>query len=434
VSSVTTTTTGRHVRGGVGESAPRPDGTAKVQGTFAFVQDLHDDRMLWGATLRSPHAHARITRLDVAPALALRGVHAVLTQDDVTGARTFGLERPDQPVLADGVVRYWGEPVAVVAADDLETARRAVAAIDVAYEELPLVVDPVAAVDAGEFFRHAHVERGDQDARGEVVVEGYYEVGSQDQAPLGTEAGLAVPDGQGGIDLWVPTQWVHADLEQIAPCLGLAEDQVRVHPGGVGGAFGAREDVSLQIHLCLLAQRTGRPVKMVYSRAESFTGHVHRHPARLWYRHEADADGRLVRVEATLVLDGGAYASTSAAVLANATYFAVGPYAVGSVRVDGYAARTNNPPCGAMRGFGAVQACFGHESQMDRLAAALGMDPLELRLRNTLEQGDTSTPPGSGSRGRCRPPRPSGRCRACRCPTPWTRTTTTRATCPAAPG
>jgi xanthine dehydrogenase D subunit len=379
---------------GVGASVERPDGRAKVRGEFAFVEDLHEDRMLWGATLRSPVARGRIARLEVAPALALPGVHAVLTQDDVPGHPRFGLEHDDQPVLADGEVRYWGEPIAVVAAIDEDTARRAAAAIELVVEPLPAQVDPVAAVDAGQVVRHVRVRRGDPARRGDVVVEGYYEVGSQDQAPLGPEAGLAVPGPGDTIDLWVPTQWVHADLRQIAPCLGKRPEQVRVHPGGVGGAFGAHEDVSLQIHLCLLAERTGLPVKMVYSREESFVGHVHRHPARMWFRHEATRDGQLVRVEASVLLDGGAYASTSAAVIANAAYFAVGPYRVPSVSVDGWAARTNNPPCGAMRGFGAVQACFGHESQMDRLAAALGMDPLELRLRNVVGPGDVMSTTG----------------------------------------
>ncbi|HEU4895518.1 MAG TPA: molybdopterin cofactor-binding domain-containing protein, partial [Acidimicrobiia bacterium] len=168
----------------------------------------------------------------------------------------------------------------------------------------------------------------------------------------------------------------------------LRPEQVRVHPTGIGGAFGAREDVNLHIHLCLLALYTGRPVKMVYDRAESFTGHVHRHPASMWYRHEADEDGRLVRVEARIVIDGGAYASTTSAVLANACYFAVGPYRCDSVSVDGAGTRTNNPPCGAMRGFGAVQVCVAYEAQMDRLAAELGMDPLEIRRRNALATGD----------------------------------------------
>ena len=171
---------------------------------------------------------------------------------------------------------------------------------------------------------------------------------------------------------------MHVDHRQLVACLGLTDDQVRLHPAGIGGAFGAREDITLQIHLCLLALHTGRPVKMVYDRAESFAGHVHRHPARMWYRHEADRDTRkLVRVEAKLLLDGGAYAETSSAVIANAAYFAPGPYVVPSVDITAVAVRTNNPPAGAMRGFGANQACFAHEAQMDRLAAELGVDPIQ---------------------------------------------------------
>ncbi|MGA7272265.1 MAG: molybdopterin cofactor-binding domain-containing protein, partial [Acidimicrobiia bacterium] len=249
-------------------------------------------------------------------------------------------------------------------------------------------VDPERAEATDDVFRRVRIRRGDQEAAGTVVVEGFYEVGMQDQAPLGTEAGLAVPDGSGGVDLYATSQFVHADQEQMVASLGLRPDQVRSHPAGVGGAFGAREDLNLHIHLCLLALHTGRPVKMVYHRAESFAGHVHRHPARMWYRHEADQEGRLVRVTARILLDGGAYASTTGAVLGNACYFAVGPYRCDSVAVDGAGVRTNNPPCGAMRGFGAVQVCFAHESQMDRLAARLGMDPLELRRRNALRRGD----------------------------------------------
>ncbi|MBW3667357.1 MAG: molybdopterin-dependent oxidoreductase [Actinobacteria bacterium] len=194
--------------------------------------------------------------------------------------------------------------------------------------------------------------------------------------------------GQGGVDLYATSQFVHVDHQQVVASLGVGEDQVRAHPTGIGGAFGAREDVNLHIHLCMLALYTGQPVKMVYRRSESFTGHVHRHPARMWYRHEADADGRLVRVEAKVLIDGGAYASTTAAVLGNACYFAVGPYRCDSVSVDGAGVKTNNPPCGAMRGFGAVQVCFAYETQMDRLAAELGLDPLELRRRNALATGD----------------------------------------------
>ena len=385
---MTSTTERSGVRSGVGTSAERPDGIPKVKGNFAYSSDLSAHGTLWGATLRSPHAHARIAKLDIAPALRVPGVSAVLTLDDVPGRSTFGLDAADQPVMCDGVVRYWGESIAIVAADDLEDARRAVAAIDVEYEVLTPLVDPEVAVDRGEVFRRLTVSRGDESVRGEVVVEGYYETGMQDQAPLGPEAGLAIPDGEGGVDLYVATQWSHVDQEQIVASLGVPSDRVRVHLSGIGGAFGAREDVSLQIHLCLLALHTGRPVRMVYNRAESFVGHVHRHPSRMWYRHEATSEGDLVRVEAKLLLDGGAYMSSSPAVIANAAYFAVGPYRSPSVSVDGIMARTNNPPCGAMRGFGAVQSCFAYEAQMDRLAAALEMDPLELRVRNALAPGD----------------------------------------------
>ena len=338
------------VEGGIGESPLRPDGVAKVEGTFEYAQDLWSEGALWGATVRSPHAYARIISIDVAPALAIGGVHAVLTAEDVPGRPTFGLEHPDQPVLASEYVNYWGEPVALVAAEDHETAKRAAAAVRVEYEELEPRTDPLAADESDDVFRRVTIRRGDQEASGSVVVEGYYEVGMQDQAPLGTEAGLAVPDGEGGVDLYATSQFVHVDHEQVVASLGIPADRVRAHPTGIGGAFGAREDVNLHIHLCMLALHTGEPVKMVYDRSESFTGHVHRHPARMWYRHEADEDGTLVRVEARVVIDGGAYASTTAAVLGNACYFAVGPYRCESVSVDGVGTRTNNRAKRCVRG------------------------------------------------------------------------------------
>jgi CO/xanthine dehydrogenase Mo-binding subunit len=291
-------------------------------------------------------------------------------------------------VLCDGTVRHVGEPIAVVAADDEETARLAAAAIVVEVEELPPLLDVEEALARGEVFRHARVRHGDQSLRGEVVVEGEYETSAQDQAPLGTEAGLAIPDGAGGVDLWGPTQWTHIDHQQLVACLDLAPEQVRVHNVGLGGAFGGREDLSLQTHVAMLALVTGRPVKMVFDRTESFVAHVKRHRARMRYRHEADREGRLVRVEAQLLLDGGAYQTTSAAVVANSAYFALGPYRCPSTAIDGYALRTNHFPSGAMRGFGANQPAVAAEAQMDRLAAELGIDPVELRLRNAIAPGD----------------------------------------------
>jgi len=393
--------------GGVGASVRRPDGTLKVRGEFAYSSDLQAPFMLWGATVRSPHPRARIVGIDTRGAAALPGVRAVLTHADVPGRRVYGLEVADQPVLAWDQVRFQGEPVAIVAADHPETARRAAAAVRVEYEVLDPVTDAGRALEpdapalhpGGNVTRRVRIRRGDPDAAGKVVVRGTYRVGMQDQAPLGPESGLAVPAEDGGVDLYVATQWLHVDREQVAASLDLPPERVRISLAGVGGAFGAREDLSMQIHACLLALRTSRPVKMVYSREESFFAHVHRHPARLEYEHHATRDGRLVHVRARILLDGGAYTSSSPAVAANAACFAVGPYQCPNATIDAVVAYTNNPPCGAMRGFGAVQTCFAYESQMDRLAAELGLDPVELRLRNAMREGAATLPTGQEVEG-----------------------------------
>ena len=395
-------------RARVGEAAPRHDATPKVTGEFAYSSDLNAAGMLWGVTVRSPHAHAKIVQLDISQAVRLPGVHAVLTHADVPGQKTYGLEFADQPVLAADRVRYYGEPVALVAAEEPEQARRAAAAVRVEYEVLEPVVDMERATEQPPLHperptmahgyrederpnvvRHLVIRHGDPDADGDVTVSGVYELGIQDQAFLGPESGLAVPDGEGGVDIYVATQWLHVDRDQVAPCLGLAAEMVRIHLAGVGGAFGGREDLSMQIHGALLALHTKRPVKIVYNREESFFGHVHRHPARIWCEHRATKAGELVNVRMRILLDGGAYASSSTAVTSNAACFAIGPYKVANALLESTCVYTNNPPCGAMRGFGAVQTCFAAEAQMDKLAEALGIDPVELRLLNALGPGDT---------------------------------------------
>jgi xanthine dehydrogenase D subunit len=380
---------------GVGASVQRPDGTLKVTGEFAFSSDLWMADMLWGTTLRSTHPRARIRSMDITGALKVPGVAAVLSADDVPGRKTFGLEAADQPVLADGQVRYQGEPLLIIAADHPETARRAAAAVTVDYEVLTPVINAEAALQPGadpvhpdgNLVRHVRIRRGDPQAQADIMVSGRYQVGMQDQAFLGPESGLAVPAEDGGIELYVATQWLHVDQAQVAASLGMPEDKVRLVLAGVGGAFGAREDLSMQIHACVLALHTGRPVKMVYSREESFFGHVHRHPATLYYEHGITAAGRLVSLTARIYLDGGAYMSSSPAVVANAATLGAGPYEVPNVAIDVYAAYTNNPPCGAMRGFGAVQAAFAYESQMDECARRLGLDPVEFRIRNAMSEG-----------------------------------------------
>ncbi|MGA5898727.1 xanthine dehydrogenase subunit D [Streptomyces venetus] len=403
-------TQGSQTKGGIGESTLRPDGTLKVTGEFAYSSDMWHEDMLWGQILRSTVAHAEIVSIDTSEALALPGVYAVLTYDDLpTAVKNYGLEIQDTPVLAHGKVRHHGEPVAVVAADHPETARRAAAKIRVDYRELPVITDEASATAPDAILVHENrddhhaghvphpnivhrqpIVRGDVAAarrRADVIVEGEYTFGMQDQAFLGPESGLAVPEEDGGVHLYIATQWLHSDLRQIAPVLGLPEDKVRMTLSGVGGAFGGREDLSMQIHACLLALRTGKPVKIVYNRFESFFGHVHRHPAKLHYEHGATRDGKLTHMKCRIVLDGGAYASASPAVVGNASSLSVGPYVIDDVDIEAIALYTNNPPCGAMRGFGAVQACFAYEAQMDKLAAKLGMDPVEFRRLNAMEQG-----------------------------------------------
>lgn len=391
--------------GGIAQSIARPDGDLKARGRFAFSSDLWIEGMIWGATVRSPHPHARIVAIDVKAAATMPGVHAVLTAADIPGKNAFGLMIADQPALAEKVVRFEGEAVALVAADDPELARKAASAVKVTYEPLPVVdsMEFARSMDApklhavGNIVRQLVIRRGAIE-EAPVVVTGEYEIGMQDQAPLGTESGLAIPLEDGGVELFANTQWIHADRNQLAGVLGLPPSKIRVQLAGVGGAFGGREDLSLQAHLCLLALATGKPVKMVYSREESFYGHPHRHPGTLRYEHGADLDGRLRYVKCWIELDGGAYASTSPAVISNTASFSVGPYVCPAVEIEAAVYYTNNPPCGAMRGFGAVQAAIGHEAQMDRLADRLGLSPLEIRLRNVLDEGGVM-PTGQVIRG-----------------------------------
>ncbi|MFC0110598.1 xanthine dehydrogenase subunit D [Kibdelosporangium aridum] len=386
------------ITGGIGESPLRPDGPLKVRGQYAYSSDLWLENMLWGATLRSPHPSARMLSIDASAALAMPGVHAVLTYKDVPGENVYGLKFQDTPVLAEEVVRYQGEPVALVAAEHPETARQALKAIKVEYEVFQPLLDAELVAHSpdlpklhpgGNLVRYQRIIKGDPDATADVVVTGVYEIGMQDQAFLGPESGLAVPEGH-GVHLFLATQWLHVDQKQTAKALGLPVEKVKLTMSGVGGAFGGREDLSIQVHACMLALRTQRPVKMAYNRQESFFGHVHRHPAKMYYEHGATSEGDLVYVRAKLYFDGGAYASKTPVVVGNGTTLGVGPYNVPNAKIEGWGVYTNNPPCGAMRGLGAVQPTYAYESQMDKLAAALGMDPADLRIRNAMSEGSTT--------------------------------------------
>nr|WP_240957707.1 molybdopterin cofactor-binding domain-containing protein [Streptomyces barkulensis] len=381
-------------RHGLGASLQPADALAKVQGTFPYAADLWAEGLLWAAVLRSPHPHARIVSVDTAPAAEMPGVRAVITHEDVPGDATHGRRVADRPAFARDTVRHHGEPIAAVAADHPDTARLAAAAIAVEYEILEPVTDPEKAFEAesihpdGNLIRHIPLRYGDESVTGEVVVEGLYRIGRQDPAPIGAEAGLAVPRTDGGVEIYTASTDPHTDRDLAAACFGLRPEQVKVVVTGVPGAMADREDLSVQLPLGLLAMRTGCPVKLAAGREESFLGHAHRHPTLLRYRHHADSDGRLVKVEAQILLDAGAYADDSADALAAAVSFAAGPYVVPHAAIDGWAVRTNNPPSGHVRGEGAMQVCAAYEGQMDKLAARLGMDPVELRMRNVMATGD----------------------------------------------
>jgi CO/xanthine dehydrogenase Mo-binding subunit len=381
----------------VGASARRPDGPPKVRGAFAYSSDLRRDGMLFGATTRSPHPHARIRAIDTTAADRAAGVRCVLTHADVPGRPTFGLvvarpARARRRIACASTARPWPSSPPTT----WPPARAAARLVRVEYEPLPVLSDPERRGDpaapsapGGNVLRHLPVLHGDVDAHAHEARS--WSAASTRSAPrTRRRSGPRAARGaaaDGGVDLHIATQWLHADRDQVAACLALEPAQVRLVAAGAGGAFGAREDLTMQVHACLLALRTGRPVQVPYTRQESFLAHVHRHPARMAYEHGATRDGRLIYVRARLLLDGGAYASTSIPVVMVAASFLGGPYAVPHAAFDASVVFTNNPPAGAMRGFGAVQVCFGYEAQMDRLAAAVGLSPLELRRRNALATG-----------------------------------------------
>jgi CO/xanthine dehydrogenase Mo-binding subunit/aerobic-type carbon monoxide dehydrogenase small subunit (CoxS/CutS family) len=392
----------------VGHSFPRPDAVARVTGAARFADDYAFPGMLVGATLRAAHPHARILSIDTRRAAALPGVHAVLTHADVPGCNRHGLVNFDWPVLCDDKVRYLGDAVAIVAADSAAVAAEALQRIEVEYEPLPVVASaedarrPDAAIvheerKAGNLLEHIKLRHGDVEegfARAEVIVEREYRTPAYDHMFLEPECSIGVPAGYDAdhpkLTVYAGSQIPYADRDQIAAALDLPPEDVRVRGTPVGGGFGGKEDIMGQIHAALLAQATGRPVKILYDRAESMLAHPKRHATVIRIRTGARRDGRLLAVEAELTGDAGAYASLSTHVLTRATTHATGPYEVPHARIDCHAMYTNNPPAGAFRGFGVTQSAFAVESNMDILAHELGMDPFALRRKNAVRIGSTT--------------------------------------------
>jgi CO/xanthine dehydrogenase Mo-binding subunit len=396
----------------IGQSLPRVDAQAKVTGEALYPGDINLPNQAWMKILFANRPHARIRSIDTSRAEALPGVLAVLTAKDVP-VNEYGLIMPDQPVLcgpgsakpyADHV-RWIGDQVAIVIAETDAIAAQGRDLIVVDYENLPVLTDPEEAMKDGavsihperdsNIFCHYRIRKGDVEtafAQADVVIEGEYRTPAQEHAFLQPEAGVSYIDEEGRVTVVVGGQWTHEDQEQVAHALGLPLEQVRIIYPSIGGAFGGREDMSVQIVLALAVwrlQQCGihRPVKIIWSREESMIGHHKRHPYLLRTRWGANREGKVIAAEVEVIADGGGYAYTSTKVLGNATMMCTGPYEIPNVKVDAYAVYTNNMVTGAFRGFGGPQGAFAAETQMNRLAEALGIDPVEIRLRNILREG-----------------------------------------------
>ncbi|MBN2146729.1 MAG: xanthine dehydrogenase family protein molybdopterin-binding subunit [Anaerolineales bacterium] len=396
----------------LGQSVQRVDAVSKVTGAALYPGDINLPEQAYMKLLFANRPHAIIKSIDTSKAEALPGVLAVLTAKDVP-VNEYGLIMPDQPVLCGPGsskpfaerVRFVGDQVAVVVAETEEIAAQGRDLIEVVYEDLPVVTDMLAAMkedalllhpDLGSnIFCHYRIRKGDVEAAfaaADVIVEGEYRTPAQEHAFLQPEAGVAYIDEEGRVTVQVAGQWTHEDREQIAHALGLPEEQVRVIYPAIGGAFGGREDMSVQIVLGLAVWRLSqrgirRPVKIIWSREESIIGHHKRHPFIIRTRWGASKEGKLLAAEAEVIEDGGAYVYTSTKVLGNATLMCTGPYEIPNVKVDSYAVYTNQIPGGAFRGFGGPQGAFAAEMQMNRLAEVLGMDAVELRMKNVLREG-----------------------------------------------
>lgn len=394
----------------IGKGVPKYDAWGKAKGEVIYADDFSMPGMLYGKVFRSSVPRAKILSIDTSKAENLPGVHAVITSKDVPrndlrarfgqgteiGAQFEGLYR----VLAEGEVRYYGEPIALIAAETLEIAEKACELIEVQYEPLPGVFDPLEAMqpDAPQIGEkknniasHFKIRKGDVEkgfAQSEVIVEGFYQVGYQDHAYLELESGVAWVDDDGTIVIRVSSQVIE-HFREVAEVLNLPHSKVRYIGTLIGGGFGGKEDITVESYLALLAWKTRKPVKLTYTRKESLLVHSKRHPYYMYYKTGATKEGKILAVQAKLVSDAGSYAALSPWVLLYSTVDAVGPYNVENVKVDAYTVMTNTPITSAFRGFGAPQVNLAYESQMNELAKKLNMDPLELRRRNYLKQGET---------------------------------------------
>ncbi|KNF07104.1 putative xanthine dehydrogenase subunit D [Gottschalkia purinilytica] len=383
----------------VGKSVLRVDALSKVKGEAIYPQDIYMDGMLYGKTLRSKYPHAYI-KVDTSEAEAIDGVIKVLTYKDVPGHNSHGVLFKDHEVFCEKKVRRVGDPIAFVIAESEKIADEALGKIKVDYDILEAVFDPIEAMkesspkvhdnEDSNILYHYKLKTGDVEeafSKCDVIVENEYKTSMVDHAFLQPEAGVAYMEEDETLTVCVATQYPHFDQLEVAEAMGLPLEKIKIINPAVGGAFGGREDITLQIHLALAAYITKKPVKAIYSRDESFEAHSKRHPYIMKYKTGATKDGKLLAMEATIIGDTGAYASWAPNVLRKGGVHATGPYEIPNVKVDSYAVYTNNPFAGAMRGFGATQPPIAYEQQMDMLAEKLEMDPIEFRLKNIFKEG-----------------------------------------------
>ncbi|HUK50495.1 MAG TPA: molybdopterin cofactor-binding domain-containing protein [Terriglobales bacterium] len=384
----------------IGKTVQRKDGPGKVTGQTQFFSDMTLPNMLYAKTARSKYPHALIKSIDTKRAQAAPGVVAVITCKDIPGLNGFGILIPDQPVLCSDKVRHLGDAVAVVAAETLEAAEKATSLVDVEYSPLPVVSDPVEAMkpeapkvhEKGNILRHSKIQKGNVEEafrNAAFVVANTYKTGRQMHMYLETEAGVALLDERERIVLYSGGQSPYRDQMQISRALGIKPEEIRVISTPVGGAFGGKEENTVQIHLALLAKKTKRPVKMVWTREESGATGIKRHPMTVTIKTATNKEGRLVANQVRIIADTGAYASLGPTVLDVAIENCCGPYRIPNIDIDAYSVYTNNGVAGAFRGFGSPQVNFALESNMDILAEKLGVDRLEIRKKNVLHQGDT---------------------------------------------
>lgn len=385
----------------VGKVVPRIDGVEKATGRLKYLTDIGLPGLLHGRILRSKYPHALIKRIDTSRAEALPGVVKVLTYKDVPGVNGFGIIIPDQPVFCREKVRYVGDAVAGVVAENPVVAEEALELIAVEYEPLPVVDDPEAAMaedaprvhEKGNIHQEVHVRHGDVAAgfaEADLIVENVYHTSRQMHTFLETEGGLAFFDEEGMLNVWVGSQYPQRDQLQLARILGLNPRKIRVVSSPTGGGFGGKDELTIQPQLAVMAYVTKRPVKLWLSREESVVSGWKRHPMKLYYKTGFKKDGTLVANEIKIVADTGAYASLGGPVVSLAVESSCGPYRIPNTKIDGYCVYTNNGVAGAFRGFGVPQVTFAMESQMEIAREKLGLDPVTIRKKNLLERGDVA--------------------------------------------